>query len=216
MEHRTWIVAGLALTLAGTFAAACSSGPRDPAAAYAERITEERAQKDKAFRRQVNQPIPADRMNDLLPLKYYSPNQTFEVPASFKAAAVRTPVKIPTSTGLLRDMEIVGSLDFMLSGQRLSLLALSEAGSPPDRLFVPFADLTTGSETYGAGRYMEVDRSATGVYVVDFNRAFQPFCSYNSSYDCPYPPPQNRLPVAIRAGERLGQPALPHGHSTGK
>lgn len=106
-------------------------------------------------------------------------------------------------------MEVVGTLAFTLKGQALSLVALVEAGTPPDRLFVPFTDLTSGTETYAAGRYLELDRSATGVYVIDFNRAFHPFCYYNADYDCPYPPPQNRLPVPIRAGERLAAPVTP-------
>jgi len=71
------------------------------------------------------------------------------------------------------------------------------------RLFVPFGDLTNGNETYPGGRYLDLDRTATGIYDLDFNRAYHPFCVYNSSYDCPYPPRENRLAVPIRAGERL-------------
>jgi uncharacterized protein len=74
---------------------------------------------------------------------------------------------------------------------------------------VPFTDLTSGTETYAAGRYLEITRTVTGIYTIDFNRAFQPYCSYNHKYDCPYPPPSNRLPVAVRAGERLAQSILP-------
>ena len=70
-------------------------------------------------------------------------------------------------------------------------------------IFVPFADATSGEETYAAGRYLELDPTATGIYVVDFNAAYHPFCYYNEEYDCPFPPAENRLPVPIRAGERL-------------
>ena len=71
------------------------------------------------------------------------------------------------------------------------------------RLFVPFSDLTSGTETYPAGRYMDIEPQASGVYVVDFNTAYHPYCYYNSEYDCPYPPSENRLKTPIRAGERL-------------
>jgi hypothetical protein len=91
----------------------------------------------------------------------------------------------------------------------LSLGAFLEAGTPPDRLFVPFTDLTSGTETYAAGRYMELDRTATGIYTIDFNRAFHPYCYYNEDYDCPFPPPSNRLPVPVRAGEKLAQSNIP-------
>ena len=59
---------------------------------------------------------------------------------------------------------------------------------------MPFADTTSGEETYAAGRYMELDPTATGIYVIDFNGAYHPFCYYNAEYDCPFPPAENRLP----------------------
>ena len=195
---------GLALALA-----ACSSGPADPNADYAATLQAERAAKDTAFRRQVNQPIPAARMDELLPLKYFPPDPGYVVPASFTPAATRTPLRIPTSTGQIRAMELVGTLEFTLKGQALSLGALVEAGTPPDRLFVPFMDLTSGAETYAAGRYLEITRTATGIYTIDFNRAFQPYCAYNHEYDCPFPPPSNRLSLPVRAGEKLAQSTLP-------
>jgi len=63
----------------------------------------------------------------------------------------------------------------------LSLGAFLEAGTPPDRLFVPFTDLTSGTETYAAGRYMELDRTATGIYTIDFTARFHPYCYYNEN-----------------------------------
>jgi uncharacterized protein (DUF1684 family) len=131
------------------------------------------------------------------------------VAASFTPAASRTPVKMPTSTGQNRDMEQVGTLDFTLQGHLLSLAAFVETGTPPDRLFIPFSDLTSGTETYSAGRYLEIDQSKTGIYIVDFNRAFNPYCYYNHEYDCPYPPKQNRLPIPVRAGEKMAQSTIP-------
>ena len=189
--------------------AACSSQPADPTADYVARLEAARAEKDAAFRRQPNQPVPPARVSEFLPLRYFPPDPDYAVPASLKPVPARTPLQIPTSTGKTRDMEVVGLLEFTLKGQTFALGALVEAGTPPDRLFVPFKDLTSGTESYAAGRYLEIDRSATGIYIVDFNRAFHPYCYYNPDYDCPYPPPQNRLPVPIRAGEKLAAPVLP-------
>ena len=85
-----------------------------------------------------------------------------------------------------------------------------EAGSQSfDRLFVPFTDLTSGSETYPAGRYLDLDRNRTGIYIIDFNRAYNPYCYYNPTYDCPYPPRENRLRVPIRAGEKMKNAVAP-------
>ena len=53
---------------------------------------------------------------------------------------------------------------------------------------MPFSDLTSGTETYAAGRFMDLDRNGTGIYEVDFNRAYIPYCYYSPTYECPYPP----------------------------
>ena len=193
-----------------TLTAACgSSTPPDPAADYVATVQAERTSKDEAFRRQVDQPIPLAGQQNYLPLKYFPIDPAYSVTASFTPAAARTPLQMPTSTGQLRDMEQIGTLSFTLKGQLLTLRAFVETGTPPNRLFVPFTDLTSGTETYSAGRYLELDRTATGIYTIDFNRAFHPYCYYNESYDCPYPPPSNRLPTPVRAGERLAQSNIP-------
>jgi hypothetical protein len=190
--------------------AACGSGkPADPAADYVSRIQADRARKDAALLRQVDEPIPLAKQQFYLPLKYFPIDPAYAVTASFTPAAARTPLQMPTSTGQLRDMEQVGKLSFTLKGQLLSLGAFVETGTSPDRLFVPFTDLTSGTETYAAGRYLELERTATGIYTIDFNRAFHPYCYYNETYDCPYPPPSNRLPIPVRAGEKLAQSNIP-------
>jgi len=176
---------------------------------YASVVQAERARKDEAFRRQVDQPIPVEKQPYFLPLKYFPIDPAYAVTASFTPAAGRTPLKMPTSTGLMRDMEQAGTLAFTLKGQLMTLGAYLETGTPPDRLFVPFTDLTSGTETYAAGRYLELERTATGIYTIDFNRAFHPYCYYNDTYDCPYPPPSNRLPTPVRAGEKLAQSNIP-------
>jgi uncharacterized protein (DUF1684 family) len=119
-------------------------------------------------------------------------------------------MEMPTSTGQRRQMQRVGRLEFALKGHSLTLGAFVEAGSQSfDRLFVPFTDLTSGSETYPAGRYLDLDRTRTGIYIVDFNRAYNPYCYYNPTYDCPYPPRENRLQVPIRAGEKMKEGVAP-------
>lgn len=78
-------------------------------------------------------------------------------------------------------------------------------------LFVPFADATSGNESYGAGRYVldtikgaDLGTTTDGRLVLDLNFAYQPSCSYDARWTCPLAPPANRLGVAVRAGERLG------------
>jgi len=184
-----------------TLVAACSTtAPED----YVSRLTAERAQKDEMFRTDKDSPILPEDRHRLLPLSYFSVDEGYAVPAELQPAAERTSLQMPTSTGKLRPYERIGTLVFTLHGQRLTLSAFFEVGSPnAQRLFVPFADLTSGTETYPDGRYLELDPTATGIYIVDFNAAYNPYCYYNPAYDCPFPPSENRLKTPVRAGERL-------------
>ena len=196
------VFAGLALTLV-TLLAACGSKPPDESH-YMDKVARERAAKDAAFRG-PGSPVPAGVQARFLPLSYYPVDPTYSVPAAFREnpPGSRQRVEMPTSSKELRQMERIGTLEFTMQGQALRLSAFKEVGEPDDRLFVPFTDLTTGKETYQAGRFLDIARSATGIYVVDFNLAYSPYCYYNPTYDCPYPPKENRLAIAIRAGEKI-------------
>ena len=192
-----------AAAAAALICAACTSGPSAPVdtQAYVKQITEARANKDKVFREEP-EPIPADKREVLLPLRYYPPDPSYTAPAELKLANERPVFEMPTSTGTLRRMERVGVLEFSLHGQPMSLAAFVGQGEALEVLFVPFTDLTTGKDTYAAGRYLEIRPTSTGFYNIDFNTAFNPTCAYNATYECPYPPPSNRLKVEIKAGEK--------------
>jgi uncharacterized protein len=185
--------------------AACSPRPPADDSNYVKEIAASRAAKDAMLRASPGAPIPADKQSTFLPLAYFPIDSAYSVPAGFEEApqGQRQQMDMQTSAHQPRRVERVGILKFRLAGQALQLSAFVEAGDPPDRLFVPFTDATAGTETYQAGRYLEISRSSTGIYTVDFNRAFNPYCYYNPTYDCPYPPKENRLPVAIRAGEKV-------------
>lgn len=152
-----------------TLAAACATPPPD----YATRIAGDRTHKDEFFRTDAASPVDAVDRDRLLPLTYFPIDESYAVPAQLEPFPERTRLQMPTSTGKLRPYERVGRLTFTLHGQRMQLTAFYEVDSPNQtRLFVPFADMTSGTETYPAGRYMELDPTATGIYIVDFNVAY--------------------------------------------
>ena len=185
------------------YLAACSHAP----ASYTDQIAAWHAEKDRFMRGSSESPIPADKRATFPPLTYFATDPSYRVPAALQPAPPGPAVEMPTSTGQRRKMRRVGTLAFTLKGQPLSLGAFVEADQQDmNRLFVPFGDITNGVETYQGGRYLELDRTPTGLYDLDFNRAFHPFCLFNSSYDCPYPPAESRLKVPIRAGEKLAAP----------
>jgi uncharacterized protein (DUF1684 family) len=190
-------------TVAAATIAACSSGPPPPDdAGYLTGLESARAVKDQSFRDGRDTPVPPAKRDVLLPLPYYPIDPAYVVPASLRLAEERPVFEMPTSTGTLRRYQLVGSIEFTLNGQPMSLGAFVEDGADIGNLFVPFADLTTGTETYSAGRYLDVEPTSSGYYRLDFNTAYNPYCAYNSAYECPFPPPSNRLKVAIRAGEK--------------
>jgi uncharacterized protein (DUF1684 family) len=185
-------------------AAGCTATPED----YVSKIAAARAHKDDSFKNDADSPVPADKKATLIPLAYFPIDENYAVPATLVPAVDRVRIQVPTSAGKLRNIERVGTLKFTLKGQALKLSAFLEIDEPQaNRLFVPFTDLTSGAETYPAGRYMELDPTPTGIYVVDFNIAYHPYCYYSPEYDCPYPPAENRLAVPIRAGERMQKSA---------
>ena len=196
----------LLLVIAAIAAGGCNAGnppPADTESDYVTQIQVARAALDETYRNQPDKPVPPEKMKEFLPLKYFPPDAEYVVPASLNPSKERIVVEMPTSQGKIRKHQRVGVLEFTLKGQPLTLGAFVEAGAGLDRLFVPFSDMTSGTETYAAGRYLELDRTASGVYTIDFNKAYNPYCYYNPDYDCPYPPRESRLPLPIRAGERL-------------
>jgi uncharacterized protein len=196
-RSRVWIAAALCGL------AACSHPP----ASYPDQIAAWHAEKDRFMRESSESPVlPAQRAS-FPPLSYFAVDPSYRVPAMLQPAPPGAVVEMPTSTGERRKMRHVGTLAFTLQGRPMSLGAFVEADQKDmRRLFVPFGDLTNGVETYQGGRYLDLERTATGIYDLDFNRAYHPFCLFNSSYDCPYPPAESRLKVPIRAGERLAAP----------
>ena len=184
--------------LAAGLAAACTSPP----ASYPDEIAAWRADKD-AYMRSSESPVPAAQRAAFQPLPYYPIDEQYNVPAALKVLRGDAVIEMSTSSGKPRRMRRVGTLAFTLKGQPQTLTAFAEVDdSSLQRLFVPFGDLTNGLETYQGGRYLDLDLQGSGVYELDFNRAYHPFCVFNPEYECPIPPRENRMPVPIKAGER--------------
>jgi hypothetical protein len=189
--------------VAALLVSTCSSGPEAPDdSTYLQRELARREARDRQFREEKD-PIPANKRDVLLPLRYYPPDPGYTVAAALRLGQQRPVVLMPTSTGTIRRYQRVGVLEFTFKGESLSLGAFVEEGAREvDGLFVPFVDATSGKETYPAGRYLDIPPTTTGLYEIDFNKAYNPYCAYNATYECPYPPPSNRLKVEIRAGEK--------------
>lgn len=174
---------------------------------YAEELTEFRESKDAFFASSPQSPIPhEERHGGFAGLSYYPPDMAFRAEAEVVPFQKPDVVELATSTGEIRPQLRYAELRFRLGGRELKLIGFAEPHEHhTHELFVPFRDATSGHETYGAGRYLEVgvDHGPDGeAAVIDFNLAYNPYCAYSPYYSCPVPPAENTLPVEIRAGER--------------
>ena len=177
---------------------------------YIWEIKQLRHQKDQFFATSPDAPLPPDERQQFQGLRYFEPDPSYRVEAELSYFAEPEEVQLGTTSGRLRRYYRSGEARFRLDDQDCRL-TFYQAVPPPGydgpgdtSLFFPFRDATTGQESYGAGRYLEVEgeRAADGRLVIDFNLAYSPWCAYNDQYSCVLPPEENRLPVPVRAGER--------------
>lgn len=174
--------------------------------AYQDAIEGFREDKDDFFRTNARSPIPGADREAFDGLPYYPVDEalafeernlepyTGDQPSNFQ---------IPTSDGQLRPAHRAGVLRFEIAGAPHLLTAYTFDGGDGQSLFVPFLDETSGTETYGAGRYLDLEPEEDGTYVLDFNLAYHPSCVYDTKFSCPLTPAENRLPLRVEAGERL-------------
>ncbi len=139
-----------------------------------------------------------------VPPRYFAVDPTFR----FRAPLIRETepelLSLQTSLGRTKDYRRVGHFDLPIGDSDFRVYAYQPdfVAQAEELLTILFTDATTGKETHGAGRYLDLDTPVDGLYSIDFNRAYNPYCSYTDVYNCPIPPRENRLAVAIRAGEK--------------
>ena len=174
---------------------------------YVKGIEAMRHEKDFFFKEEHESPIPHGLRDKFSGLAYFSADPKYRV----RAPLVRDPnpqrVVLATSKGIPRDMIRIGAFEFEIDGTKQRLAAFKAVPAPGHRhedrsLFVPFRDATSGKETYGAARYLDIEEQPTDEYILDFNVAYNPYCAYGDDYVCPFPPRENWLAVPIRAGEK--------------
>jgi len=145
---------------------------------------------------------------DFKHLLYFPPDPLYAVNARLEKFAEKREVKITTTRNLEKTFYRYARVRFQLQGRELELTALKSSLEGPDAqyLFIPFRDMSNGKATYEVGRFMDVPEPKGEEFVLDFNRCYNPLCNYSPAYNCPLPPLENFLDVAIPAGEK----AYPH------
>ncbi|MBL0056761.1 MAG: DUF1684 domain-containing protein [Chitinophagaceae bacterium] len=141
-------------------------------------------------------------------LKFFPIDSNYRVNCHFEKMNDTIGFTMKTSANTLKHYYKYGQLHFNLNGVHCHLSVyqsrdLMQNEQYKDYLFIPFTDQTTGDESYGSGRYIDLLTGdfATPNVVLDFNKAYNPYCAYTTGYKCPIPPKENTLPVAVKAGE---------------
>jgi uncharacterized protein (DUF1684 family) len=135
-------------------------------------------------------------------LRYFPIDPRYRVVATFVPNAKPVSIKVPNVLGMVESMPSPGSASFTIPGAPAVPLRLDAVLEPGEtQLFFIFRDQTAGKTTYGAGRFLYAEPPVNGKVVLDFNRAYSPPCAFTAYATCPMPPANNKLPVAIEAGE---------------
>jgi len=168
-------------------------------------MEEARKEKDWFFGNAPQSPLPAGRRRDFKGLTYYPIGRAYRFELDLHEHEGKETVETGDTAGQMRTLWRRGEFRFVIDDHECTLQAYkSDPGE--ERLFVPFRDETCGQETYGAGRYLDLEPAqhltSEGKWIVDFNEAYNPWCAYSKDYACPFVPPENWLQVAVRAGER--------------
>lgn len=168
-----------------------------------QELMDTRTAKDDFLKNSEDSPIPVEMREHFNGLSYFEPSEAYIVDATYAPLSKPDTIKMPTTdpSDIRRSLR-VGTLAFTLNGVKCKLTAYQEIPDADDGLFVPFKDRTTGNESYGGGRYLNVSDVGDSTVTIDFNNAYNPYCAYNDQYACPLVPAENTLRVAIRAGER--------------
>ena len=167
-----------------------------------------RKSKDHFFAQDAQSPLLPEQRRHFQGLEYFpeSPDLRFDLKIAEFPEEEKEVIDIVTSTGDSSPHISWGTLSFAVAGEPATLTVYK--GVDEETFFLPFADTTSGKESYGAGRYLDVLPSGPDSFLIDFNYAYNPYCAYNPHWSCPIPPADNRLKLPICAGEKTFPGAL--------
>lgn len=146
---------------------------------------------------------------DIQFLRFYDPDENYKVKSTFVKTENAAPFDMATMNGKTKKYVEYGTLTFVLDDKLNQLkvyqsIALMEDSVYKDYLFLPFTDETNGDETYAGGRYLDFKTGdiKNGLFTLDFNKAYNPYCAFSDGYSCPKPPKENELKLKVLAGEK--------------
>jgi uncharacterized protein (DUF1684 family) len=176
------------------------------AQSYQDEISAHREQYKKDFLEEERSPL---KKEDIQYLRFFDADEKYRMTALFKETEKPVPFDMATMNGKTKKYIEYGTLSFTIQNQKCTLrifqnVTLLENPEYKDHLFLPFNDLTNGDESYINGRYLDFKTGdiQNGKLILDFNKAYNPYCAFSDGYSCPKPPLENNLAIKINAGEK--------------
>ena len=155
------------------------------------------------FKDATTSPLKENDLKNFNSLPFFSYDSTFVAYAKFELTPESTFFDMKTSTSRISKERIYGILKFEMNENKFQLKVYQSkdsASNNKDDLLLPFLDKTNGISTYGGGRYINLKTPLSNDVIIDFNKAYNPYCAYNEQFSCPIVPQDNYLPFDIRAG----------------
>jgi uncharacterized protein (DUF1684 family) len=167
------------------------------------RLSGYRHRRDHFFGEHPHSPLTAEQRALFHGLDYFPEREdlAFVLTLDESGSDVGERIDIPTTDGKVKAFVRAGRVSIAVEGAEATLTVLRDVER--GGLFIPFRDATAGAETYELGRYLEPKNRPDGTLDIDFNYAYNPFCAYGQGWSCPIPPEENRLSIAVPAGERI-------------
>lgn len=201
MNTKTILFIGVALVV-GLAVLYTVTGTDDPEV-YVENIEKERERQFKFIRFNVDSPLTEAQRKDFQQLSFYPIDPAYKVRARMVPIENRKMLELPMTDGTMEKYLMHSYAEFELEGKNQKLLLLQSMKEPDRRnFFLAFADNTSGEETYGGGRYINLRQDGKNSITIDFNMAYNPYCAYNPDFACPLPPKENLMEIPIRVGEK--------------
>ncbi|MEM8898559.1 MAG: DUF1684 domain-containing protein [Bacteroidota bacterium] len=175
---------------------------------YVEEVLTHRKDKDEKYADKAKSPVPDEYLTEFGGLNYFEVDSSFKVRATLERFEKPSPHTFNTTKAKKKRTYILyGTVHFMMKGKKSKLTIYYAPISGPLRkkqkmLFLPFRDQTNGVSTYGGGRYLEIEDPEGDELVLDFNKAYNPYCAYGGDFACVVPPRDNLIEVEVMAGEK--------------
>ncbi len=175
---------------------------------FKKEVKEHRKEYKSDFLKEERSPF-YNKKGDLKYIRFYRPKKKYQVSGTFTLTPDAKPFEMATYSGMVKPYRKYGVISFELNGQKQELavyqsMRMLNVPGYKDYLFLPFKDLTNDRSTYGGGRYINLKTGdiKDGKITLDFNKNYNPYCAFSGGYNCPIPPKENHLNIAIKAGEK--------------